>query len=74
MVGLDGNYWAKMVGKVEEIGVKTQKDGLKLGIELLEPNLVKKNWNLKLGGCNGAINITSKFNEIKTKPQHTHTI
>jgi hypothetical protein len=29
---------------------------------------------LKLGGCNGAINITSKFNEIKTKPQHTHTI
>jgi hypothetical protein len=31
-----------MVGKVEELGVKTHKDGLGLGIEMLEPNLVKK--------------------------------
>jgi hypothetical protein len=31
---LDGNYWAKMVGKVEELGVKTHK-----GIKMLEPNM-----------------------------------
>ncbi len=48
-VGLHGNYWAKMVGKVEELGVKTHKDGLKLGIEMLEPNLVKKELELEIG-------------------------
>ncbi len=49
MVGLDGSYWAKMVGKVEELGVKTHKNRLKLGIEMLEPNLVKKELELKIG-------------------------
>ncbi len=49
MVGLHGNYWAKMVGKVEELGVKTHKDGLGLGIEMLELNLVKKEFELEIG-------------------------
>jgi hypothetical protein len=49
VVGLDGNYWAKMVGKVEELGVKRHKDGLKLGIEMVELNLVKKELELEIG-------------------------
>jgi hypothetical protein len=47
----------EMDGNLEELGVEKQRVELWIGIKILEPNLIRKNLNLKLGGCSGTMGL-----------------
>jgi hypothetical protein len=61
---MGGNAWdgsmvkeMEMDGDLEKLGVEEEKIELWVGIEIPKLDPIKKNLNLKLGGCSGAMGL-----------------